>query len=91
MTTLETTGMYSVTHTGLSCKDHWRPSQDLTWLAGWEELKPGWREVRGVWEGRKQTMQVDDSFQNYGNKGQKTGRQLKRAVSQGRVDFKVTR
>lgn len=48
-----------------------------------------WSE--GVWEVRKQTMQVASSFKNYGNKGQKTGRQLKRAVSQGRVDFKVTR
>lgn len=47
--------------------------------------------MRGVWEVRKQTMQADNSCKDYGNKGQKTGRQLKRAVSQGRVDFKVPR
>lgn len=48
MRRLSYTGMYYVTHTGLSCKDHWRPWQDLTWLAGVVGLKPGWNEVRGV-------------------------------------------
>lgn len=79
-------------HWHVQCDTHWTWLQrPLETLARSKELKPGWSEVRGVWEGRKQTMQGDDSFQNHGNKGQKTGRQLKRAVSQGRVDFKVTR
>lgn len=56
------------------------------------ELKPGWNVKWGGGVGGEETDNAsNDSFKNYGNKGQKTGRQLKRAVSQGRVDFKVTR
>ena len=54
------------------------------WVAGAEARLE--RRER-VWEVRKQTMQAYNSFKDYGNKGQKTGRQLKTAVSQGRVDF----